>query len=280
MLSLLMYSGSVVGVYLDQWPWSLIKCMPQKGFSVSELTFARLDLQSAWIIMLNRSVSGQIAMRRFSLWWECWLIPSWVLPLVCYFTSIFVFYELHMETFPFTDGMKEVKVFVDMALNYVGDDPKEMDKVRHLRAVITGYAPLIFKTGSETFLDRCREVAKNIKADRELPAKLVSQSDCPSQFCLVPVYHQKQDNFVLCLSSTKNFFCISSRSHLTWKWRVLVEICHGFWDMGACLCDWLSVLCQSALYMSICLCLQVCLILLCFWPILLTSLGKPPFSER
>ena len=76
--------------------------------------------------------------------------------------------------------MKEVKVFVDMALNYVGDDPKEMDKVRHLRAVITGYAPLIILTGSETgFLDRCREGARNIRADRELPAKLVSQFHCP-----------------------------------------------------------------------------------------------------
>ena len=109
--------------------------------------------------------------------------------VICIFSSLslcfcYIFHSLTTRRdVSFLDGMKELKVFVDMALNYVGDDPKEMDKVRHLRAVITGYAPLIFQTGSEmTFLDRCCEVARNIKADRELPAKLVSQSHCPQRF--------------------------------------------------------------------------------------------------
>ena len=74
-----------------------------------------------------------------------------------------------------TDGMKEVKVFVDLALNYVGDDPREVDKVRNLRAVVTGYAPLIFQTvGEATFLERCQEVVRNITEDPQLPAKFVS----------------------------------------------------------------------------------------------------------
>lgn len=70
--------------------------------------------------------------------------------------------------------MKEVKVFLDMALNYVGDDPREMDKVRNLRSVITGFAPLIFPSGEASFLERCQEVARNLKADKDLPKKLVS----------------------------------------------------------------------------------------------------------
>ena len=74
------------------------------------------------------------------------------------------------------EGLKEVKVFVDLALNHVGDNPHDMDKVRNLRTVITGYAPLIFQmTAETTFLERCREVACNIKADPDLPAKLVSK---------------------------------------------------------------------------------------------------------
>ena len=85
------------------------------------------------------------------------------------------------DSHPHTDGMKEVKVFVDLALNYVGDDPREVDKVRNLRAVISGYAPLIFQTvGEATFLKRFQEVVRNITEDPHLPAKFVSivQSSC------------------------------------------------------------------------------------------------------
>ncbi|XP_070197743.1 E3 ubiquitin-protein ligase rnf213-alpha-like isoform X2 [Littorina saxatilis] len=87
------------------------------------------------------------------------------------------------------DRMKEVKVFVDLALNYVGDDPKEMDKVRNLRAVITGYAPLIFQTGAASFLERCREVAGNIRADPELPAKLKSTVGLVTWFDRIHKFH-------------------------------------------------------------------------------------------
>ena len=75
-----------------------------------------------------------------------------------------------------SDGQRDVKVFVDLALNYVGDNPIDMDKVRNFQQVIAGYAPLIFQSAgdTETFLGRCRKVFDNVEVDPMLPAKLVS----------------------------------------------------------------------------------------------------------
>ncbi|KAL3881536.1 hypothetical protein ACJMK2_027968, partial [Sinanodonta woodiana] len=77
-------------------------------------------------------------------------------------------------------GMKELKVFVDLASISAGDGDMEIDKVNCLHAAITGYAPLVFDLdvnfGYKILRERCNLVWEALEADPELPQKLVSIS--------------------------------------------------------------------------------------------------------
>ncbi|KAL3881537.1 hypothetical protein ACJMK2_027969, partial [Sinanodonta woodiana] len=77
-------------------------------------------------------------------------------------------------------GVKELKVFVDLASISAAEGDLEIDKVNCLHAAITGYAPLIFdlKENSDykTLLEKCTMVWEALDADPKLPEKLVSIS--------------------------------------------------------------------------------------------------------
>ena len=84
----------------------------------------------------------------------------------------------------FLAGLKELKVFVDLAFMSAGDEPMSIKKVQCLHAAVTGYAPLIFdlKQTADThetridyreLLDICRVVWKELAADPNLAQKLV-----------------------------------------------------------------------------------------------------------
>ncbi|XP_063404431.1 E3 ubiquitin-protein ligase rnf213-alpha-like [Mytilus trossulus] len=79
------------------------------------------------------------------------------------------------ETMP--SGLKELKVFVDLASISAGEGDYEIDKVNCLHSATTGYSPLIFSLNQDcdaaVFLHRCEEVWKELKADSKLPKKLV-----------------------------------------------------------------------------------------------------------
>ncbi|KAL3881514.1 hypothetical protein ACJMK2_027946, partial [Sinanodonta woodiana] len=74
-------------------------------------------------------------------------------------------------------GLKELKVFVDLASISAGEGDMEIAKVNCLHAAITGYAPLIFdineNSGYQALLEKCQILWKELKADRNLPEKLI-----------------------------------------------------------------------------------------------------------
>ena len=74
-------------------------------------------------------------------------------------------------------GLKELKVFVDLASISAGEGDMEVAKVKCLHAATTGYAPLIFNLDDQCdynkFLEQCKLVWKELKADPDLPLKLV-----------------------------------------------------------------------------------------------------------
>ncbi|KAL3881512.1 hypothetical protein ACJMK2_027944 [Sinanodonta woodiana] len=74
-------------------------------------------------------------------------------------------------------GLKELKVFVDLASISAGEGDMEIAKVNCLHAATTGYAPLIFDleedSGYKTLLDKCQILWKELKADPKLPEKLL-----------------------------------------------------------------------------------------------------------
>jgi hypothetical protein len=76
-----------------------------------------------------------------------------------------------------TAGLKELKVFVDLASISAGEGDYEIDKVNCLHSATTGYAPLIFsldlECGTTVFLGKCEEVWKELASNRNLPKKLV-----------------------------------------------------------------------------------------------------------
>ncbi|KAL3881513.1 hypothetical protein ACJMK2_027945, partial [Sinanodonta woodiana] len=73
-------------------------------------------------------------------------------------------------------GLKELKVFVDLASISAGEGDMEIAKVNCLHAATTGYAPLIFElnenSGCKELLDKCQILWKELKADPDLPDKL------------------------------------------------------------------------------------------------------------
>lgn len=68
-------------------------------------------------------------------------------------------------------------MFVDLASISAGEGAMEVAKVKCLHAATTGYAPLIFNLGDKCdyskFLEQCKLVWKELKADPDLPIKLV-----------------------------------------------------------------------------------------------------------
>ncbi|XP_060599995.1 E3 ubiquitin-protein ligase RNF213-like [Ruditapes philippinarum] len=73
--------------------------------------------------------------------------------------------------------LKELKVFVDLALISAGDDPLMMDKVECLHTAVTGYAPLIFEldpmSDYKDLLERCQVVWKELESNDNLPQMLI-----------------------------------------------------------------------------------------------------------
>ncbi|XP_053388233.1 E3 ubiquitin-protein ligase rnf213-alpha-like, partial [Mercenaria mercenaria] len=73
--------------------------------------------------------------------------------------------------------LKELKVFVDLAIMSAGDDPMNLGKVECLHTAVTGYSSLIFDlkpdSGYGDLLDQCKIVWKDLKASPNLPHMLV-----------------------------------------------------------------------------------------------------------
>ncbi|XP_063441660.1 E3 ubiquitin-protein ligase rnf213-alpha-like [Mytilus trossulus] len=74
-------------------------------------------------------------------------------------------------------GLKELKVFVDLASISAGEGDMEIAKVNCLHSATTGYAPLIFNLekhcNTKIFLERCQEVWKELDSNNQLPQKLL-----------------------------------------------------------------------------------------------------------
>ncbi|KAK3585575.1 hypothetical protein CHS0354_036762 [Potamilus streckersoni] len=74
-------------------------------------------------------------------------------------------------------GLKELKVFVDLAIISAGEGDMEIDKVNCLHAATTGYASLIFDleedSGYKELLGKCQILWKELQADPDLPKKLL-----------------------------------------------------------------------------------------------------------
>ncbi|XP_060561077.1 E3 ubiquitin-protein ligase RNF213-like, partial [Ruditapes philippinarum] len=73
-------------------------------------------------------------------------------------------------------GLKELKVFVDLAFMSAGDEPINIARVQCLHSAVTGYAPLIFdldeSSGYKELLNLCAVVWKELEANPKLPDKL------------------------------------------------------------------------------------------------------------
>ena len=79
-----------------------------------------------------------------------------------------------------TAGLKELKVFVDLAYISAGEGDHEIHKVNCLHAATTGYAPLIFDCDEDCdfnmFLQSCQTVWRELKTNPKLPEMLASSS--------------------------------------------------------------------------------------------------------
>ncbi|XP_060604557.1 E3 ubiquitin-protein ligase RNF213-like [Ruditapes philippinarum] len=77
--------------------------------------------------------------------------------------------------------LKELKVFVDLALMSAGDVPLMMDKVKCLHTAVTGYAPLIFEletnSGCKELLEYCQIVWKELESNSNLPKMLIDTNN-------------------------------------------------------------------------------------------------------
>ncbi|XP_041354575.1 E3 ubiquitin-protein ligase rnf213-alpha-like [Gigantopelta aegis] len=73
-------------------------------------------------------------------------------------------------------GLKELKVFVDLAYISAGEGDHEIQKVNCLHAATTGYAPLVFDCDQQCdysmFLQSCQSVWRELKSNPNLPEML------------------------------------------------------------------------------------------------------------
>lgn len=78
----------------------------------------------------------------------------------------------------FAAGLKELKVFVDLAIISAGEEPMNIYKVQCLHTAVTGYASLIFdlpkESGCKELLEKCEVVWKELAANANLPDLLVN----------------------------------------------------------------------------------------------------------
>ena len=92
--------------------------------------------------------------------------------IFCGHIYIYSFYNI------FVEGLRELKVFVDLALISAGEQPMDIDRVQALNTAVLGYSALIFDLtpGSDynVLLSKCQEVWKELETNRSLPQKLVS----------------------------------------------------------------------------------------------------------
>ncbi|XP_041354620.1 E3 ubiquitin-protein ligase rnf213-alpha-like [Gigantopelta aegis] len=74
------------------------------------------------------------------------------------------------------DGLKELKVFVDLAYISAGEGDIEIHKVNCLHAATTGYAPLVFDCDEQCdyakFFERCKLMWRELQTNPDLPQKL------------------------------------------------------------------------------------------------------------
>ncbi|KAK7459431.1 hypothetical protein BaRGS_00038999, partial [Batillaria attramentaria] len=72
------------------------------------------------------------------------------------------------------DGLRELNVFVDLALMSAGEDTINVASVNCFHAAATGYAPLVFTKirDGDHLLQQCRQVFRSVHADPDLPEKL------------------------------------------------------------------------------------------------------------
>ncbi|KAK3098854.1 hypothetical protein FSP39_023768 [Pinctada imbricata] len=73
-------------------------------------------------------------------------------------------------------GLRELKVFVELASISAGEGDMEVAKVNLLHSATTGYSPLIFnldeRCDSKIFLEKCQVVWRELESDPYLPRKL------------------------------------------------------------------------------------------------------------
>jgi hypothetical protein len=76
------------------------------------------------------------------------------------------------------DGLREIKVFVDLAMMSAGDDAEKVSRVQSLHAGVTGYSSLIFDLQANSdynrFLQKCEPVFHELENTPHLPDKLVN----------------------------------------------------------------------------------------------------------
>lgn len=84
-------------------------------------------------------------------------------------------YQLSNQIINFVLGLKELKVFLDFVSISAGE--RDVERIKCFHAATTGYAPLIFNLGDKCdyskFLEQCKLVWKELKADPDLPLELV-----------------------------------------------------------------------------------------------------------
>ncbi|KAK3585587.1 hypothetical protein CHS0354_036774 [Potamilus streckersoni] len=114
-------------------------------------------------------------------------------------------------------GLKELKVFVDLASISAGEGDIEIAKVNCLHAATTGYASLIFDldkhSGYKELLDKCQVLWKELKADPNLPKKLLDTSRHLSWLKTVKLAHGSVEVTSLAQTEAINstgIFCVGA----------------------------------------------------------------------
>lgn len=82
---------------------------------------------------------------------------------------------MEIPFFLFTGGIKDLKIYVDLALLSVEGD-EHVGRVTHLHSAAIGYSSVIFGdiNGEVKMINTWREVWQNLEKDDSLPKKLVT----------------------------------------------------------------------------------------------------------
>ncbi|KAL3881517.1 hypothetical protein ACJMK2_027949 [Sinanodonta woodiana] len=119
-------------------------------------------------------------------------------------------------------GLKELKVFVDLASISAGEGDMEIAKVNCLHAATTGYASLIFDhdeiSGYKTLLQKCQILWKELKADPNLPKKLLDTNRHLEWLKTVKQAHGSVEVTSLAQAeaiNSKGIFCVGALNNVT-----------------------------------------------------------------